>query len=81
MADINVSEIAYRLYKLHEPINLEEIENLVDERFNGKQMTLDSLPKEIMSMVGALIGKVRSQDYKFMIDLIQSVVNEIQKDK
>ncbi|MFA8439338.1 hypothetical protein [Pueribacillus sp. YX66] len=78
MKKVDVSEIANRLYSLHQPIGLEEIENLVNEKFNGKTISIENIGGEIMMMVAELIGKIRRQDYKFMVDLIQTVVDEIQ---
>jgi hypothetical protein len=79
MKDIDVSEIAKRLFDLHQPFALEEIEKLVDEKFNGKSIPLENLGSEILMMVAELIGKIQAQNYKFMIDLVQSVVDELQK--
>jgi hypothetical protein len=79
MKDIDVSEIAKRLFDLHQPFALEEIEKLVDEKFNGKSIPLENLASEILMMVAQLIGKIRAQDHKFMVDLIQSVVDELQR--
>lgn len=79
MSNIDVHEIASRLIDLHKPFGTEEIEKLVNERFNGKQIPIENLANEIIMMVGELIGKVRGQDYKFMIDLIQATVDEIEK--
>ncbi|GEM_PF-6177063 len=80
MAKIDVHEIAINLINLHSSINSEEITQLVNERFNGKQIPFENLPNEIINMVSELIGKTREQDLKFMIDLVQSVVDELHKD-
>jgi transcription initiation factor IIF auxiliary subunit len=79
MSNINVSEIASRLQELHKPFDIEEIENFVNERFNGKRIPLENIVNETMVMVAELISKTRSQDHKFMVDLVQSVVDEMSK--
>ncbi|WP_343779490.1 hypothetical protein [Virgibacillus salarius] len=77
MSKIDVTEIANRLIELHKPIGSEEIEKLVNEKINGKVIPIDNLGGEIVKMVAELNGVIRSQDYKFMIDLLQSVVDKL----
>ncbi|WP_199426268.1 hypothetical protein [Thermaerobacillus caldiproteolyticus] len=79
MKNIDVSKIAQRLYDLHKPFGIEEIEKLVDEKFNGKSIPLENLGSEILMMVAELISQIRARDYKLMVDLVQSVVDELQK--
>ncbi|MFD2637725.1 hypothetical protein [Piscibacillus salipiscarius] len=79
MGNIDVAEIASRLYEVHKPIGAEEIQKLVDERINGKSIQIENLGSEIMMMVAELTGKMRAQDYRFMIDLLQTTIDELQK--
>jgi hypothetical protein len=79
MKEIDVADIAERLTKIHTPNDLEEVVTLVNEKFNGRQFPIEKLASEVMIMVAELIGETRAQDRKFTVDLIQSVVDEIQK--
>lgn len=79
MSNIDVQEIANKLIDLREPFDTEEIASLINSRFNGRQIKLENLANEIISLVSELIGETRKQDHELMIDLIQSVVDEIQK--
>ncbi|WP_199426492.1 hypothetical protein [Thermaerobacillus caldiproteolyticus] len=74
MKDIDVSEITQRLYDLHKPFGIEEIEKLVDEKFKGKSIPLENLGSEILMMVAELISQIRARNYKLMVDLVQSVL-------
>lgn len=76
---VDVNEIANRLISHHESYGVERIEKLVNEKINGKEVPIENIGGEIMYMVAQLIGEVRAQDLKFTIDLVQSVVNEIEK--
>jgi len=79
MSKIDVQEIANKLMDLRQPFDTDEIASLINSRFNGRQVKLENLANEIISLVSELIGETRKQDHELMIDLIQSVVDEIQK--
>lgn len=77
MADIDVWQLASEIEKVSDPETRKEIEEFVST-INGKSMT----PGEIVqNVVGPVIGITNTANKKFTIDLVQAVVDELQKNK
>lgn len=79
MKNIDVTEIAFRLQSIRNPLETEEIEKMINEEINGRAINQQNMVAEIIYIVGKIIGRARTQDRIFMTDLIQTVVDELQK--
>ncbi|MFC6039697.1 hypothetical protein ACFPYN_09730 [Paenisporosarcina macmurdoensis] len=81
MKQIDVLELAKEMFESHKEQSVDEIAELVNNEFNGKKMTVETMPSEILMMVSQLISVVRKQEFEFTVNLVQRVVDELQQNQ
>lgn len=74
---IDVLELAKKIEKYQVPETRKEIEELISS-INGQSMSAGEIIEKI---VGPLVGIVSTSNRIFTIELLQNVVDELQKDE
>lgn len=78
MEKINVRDIAAEILQEQKETGINEIAEFIDSEVNGRQMTVETMPSEIVEIMVKFQRVIRKQNLDFTIALVHQVVEELQ---